>query len=511
MISLITSRDKYRAEVSAFDFFNIALAITHHTAPDESIKVGAHMKSFPYGKAPFWLLIIAVVTGVIITIIDGGQKKPAEITLQMNYEPAVKVYNDVINVFREKYGVQVNVNVVSVNAQPQKVNTSFLADAAVPEIIEMETKALGIFTKGPIKDIGFENLRPFLERDSLIDLFPQLRLKSLSVADHILAIPHDVHPTLWLYRKDILDSMGVSMDTVDTWPKFIALGQRITRDSDGDGVNDKFMLDMQDWGDDWLRLIMMQMGGHYFDSLGTLTLNTETNVKCIEMYTRMSSGKTRISFAAGWGQPYARALTEGKILFVFAPDWRAFMTKNDIPALSGKLGLARLPRFEGFGHITSSMGGTGLFMTKKGMDALVQTKQGVMQKRELVWELMKYLYTDMGLIKKFYQMGRTIPAFKPGWDLPEVGDPDAYYGGLPAGKMYAEIADSVPFYYNNAYAKSALDASSAVLIRGRSFYEKHGDNDGQQTLTQFIEGQLVIEERKLQKIISRNAFYSKGR
>ncbi len=53
------------------------------------------------------------------------------------------------------------------------------------------------------------------------------------------------------YRKDLLDSLGVDASQLDTWDKFVEVGRRLSKDLNGDGIIDRYMIDLRydgTWG-----------------------------------------------------------------------------------------------------------------------------------------------------------------------------------------------------------------------------------------------------------------------
>ena len=57
----------------------------------------------------------------------------------------------------------------------------------------------------------------------------QSRFAPYTNRGHIFGMPHDVHPVLFAYRKDVFDQEHIDPDTIQTWDDFIKVGRRLRR------------------------------------------------------------------------------------------------------------------------------------------------------------------------------------------------------------------------------------------------------------------------------------------
>ena len=80
------------------------------------------------------------------------------------------------------------------------------------------------------------------------------------------------------------------MSQLDTWDKFVEVGQRISRDFDGDGVVDHYMIDLRFDGDWGLDTLMLQRGGQFFDPQGNVAFATEDTAELIRWYILQTRG-----------------------------------------------------------------------------------------------------------------------------------------------------------------------------------------------------------------------------
>jgi ABC-type glycerol-3-phosphate transport system substrate-binding protein len=212
-----------------------------------------------------------------------------------------------------------------------------------------------------------------------------------------------------------------------------------------------------------LDTLMLQRGGQFFDPDGNVAFATEDTADLIRWYILQTRGPNKIGYECGWGQPVAKALIDGLVIFEWTPDWRSWVLEDEVPSLKGKMALMPLPAWKPGGRRTSVWGGTGLIITKA-------TKNP-----ELAWEFAKYLYTDTPELGKRFLATNIIPVLKDAWKLPELDHPNPYWSNQPIGRMYAELAPDTPALYSSpvdAQARTKLDEAYALSAE---YYTKHGE------------------------------------
>ena len=208
---------------------------------------------------------------------------------------------------------------------------------------------------------------------------------------------------------------------------------------------------------------MFQRGGQFFDPQGDVAFATEDNAELIRWYILQTRGPKKIAYDCGWGQPVAKAMIDGLVVFQWTPDWRSWVFQDEVPSLKGKMALMPMPAWKPGGRRTSVWGGTGLIIMKR-------TKNP-----ELAWELAKFLYFDTPELGKRFQATNILPVLKDAWNLPEFDRPNPYWSNLPIGKMYAALAPETPPVYSSpvdAQARTQLDLAYA---RSAEHYMKYGE------------------------------------
>lgn len=418
---------------------------------------------YPYGKAPFALLVIAIVSvGLRIATARRHADRP-DLVLVTHTDAHYAAYRKAIPRFEQEHGVKVQLQLVNWASLQARLQNAVLAGTETPDLAEMFESTLGYFTRGPAEDFGVMDLTDRLHRDGLYDRIVESRFSLWTARGRIYALPHDVHPLMLAYRTDLVAKLGIDVSQLDTWDKFVEVGQRITRDADGDKVIDHYMMDLRFDGAWSLDALMWQRGGQFFDAQGNVAFATEDTAELIRWYILQARGPNKIAFDCGWGQSVGKAMTDGLVVFQWAPDWRSWMFEDEVPSLKGKMALMPLPAWKPGGRRTSAWGGTGL-MIMKG------TKNP-----ELAWELAKFLYFDGPDQGKRFLATNIIPVLKDAWNLPELERPNPYWSNQPIGRMYAALAPEMPAVYSSPVEAQARINLDLAYARSVDHFLRHGE------------------------------------
>jgi arabinosaccharide transport system substrate-binding protein len=437
---------------------------------------------FPYGKAPLVLLVIAVLSSVAFAATRGSER-PADIVIATFASTHYQAYKDALPKFEQQHGVTVEVQQVDFQSLESRLQSAIVANTEVPDLAEISEGTLGFFTRGPEKDFGFMDLTDLVKRDGLDHRVVEARYAPWTVRGRVYALPHDVHPVMMAYRRDLVEELGIDVSKIETWADFVAMGRKITKDIDGDGTIDRFALDLPKNGQWGLQILLRQHGIDYFDAEGNVAFNTPQAVETFLWYLHETRSPERMSYEAGWGPNYTKALSDGLILFTMLPDWRSGALEVDAPKLKGKMGLMPLPAWEKGGRRTSTWGMTGVTISKT-------TKHP-----ELAWELAKYLYYSKEDLGTRFLANNIIPPLKEAWDLPAFHTKNAYYSGQQLGLEYARLAPQVPPLFASPIYKTAAAKVDEALARCAIYYDESGETG----LREKVEAELDRAEAYLKK------------
>ena len=451
---------------------------------------------FPFGKAPLAIVVVAIASSaawIALRAAGAADSRRPDLIFATFVKEHADAYRPAIAEFERRHGVKIQVQVVSQRALQNRLQSAIQVNADVPDMVELLNGTLGYFTRGPIEDVGFVDLTQRVRGSGLYDQLVTSRFPMWSSRGRIFALPHDVHPVMLVYRRDLVEQLGLDVNRLTTWDEFARAGQEVTKDLTGDGVPDRYMLDLQADGSDNLKLLMLQAGATVFDERGDVAFDSERAADVVCWYVKAIQGAERIAFPCGWGQNLSKAMIDGLCLFYVCPDWRTMQIQADIPSLRGKLAVMPMPAWTPGGRRTSTWGGTGLAFTKKCRDF------------ELAWKLAMYLYYDADQLAPRFAATNILPPLKSAWARPEFDEPRPFFSGQRLGREYVALADDVPQEPSHAYMTMATGKLSEAYANAVLYHREHGDAG----LREYTRAELARCADIVRRTIARNAFLAR--
>lgn len=448
--------------------------------------------NFPFGRTPLFLLILAIVSGLGVWVTHGSYGEArADLVLATHARLHADIYRKRLPEFEKRYGVKVDIQEVEITAMRRKLQAAFLAGTEVPDLVEVPDN-LANYTSGPLKDIGFLDLTDWVKEKGFDQSFVASRFSLYTTRGHIFALPHDVHPVMLAYRADIVeDQLGIDVSKIQTWDDFVEMGRRITKDLDGDGVPDRYALELvAERRSAYLQLLMIQRGDNLFNQKGEVSFDNQSVADLLVWYVTQLRGPQRIAFNPGEGQPMWRAMTDGLVLFFFMPDWRTRQAMQWASGLSGKLKLMPLPAWKPGGIRTSTWGSTGLGIPKRGRNP------------EMAKKLAEFLYTEINDGGAAWSGLHILPPVKANWHEPEFEKPSALFRGQPFMKLYADLAPQVPPVWVTPFQTKAEDALNQAFQACDAYFRANGDKG----FNEFALAQLKLRADQVRLYMTRGRF-----
>lgn len=448
--------------------------------------------TFPYGQAPFWILMLAIGTGLATAVSHRRftHQPRADLVLLTHAKLHADVYREMLPKFEQRHGVRVDIQLLDVRALRSRLNASFLSGTAVPDLVELNEN-IAFFARGPLEEMGFADLTDWVEETRLQERIIPARFAAYSTRGRIFALPHDIHPVMLAYRADIVeDELGLNPREWTTWERFAEAAHPLTRDLDGDGRPDRYALEMPPDGRAYLLILLLQRDGGHFDAEGRVTLDDERTLQTVLWWVRGATGPRRFGFDPGTGQPFYRALEEGLVLFYFMPDWRTRMLTEYAPALAGKMKLMPLPAWTEGGRRTSTWSATGMAITKRARDPA------------LARQLADYLYLSHERAGEYAARLQILPPGRDTW-FDEIFDrPSPYFSGQPFMRLYADLAPDVPPVWVTPYSLMAQNK----LVEATLNISRHYERRGEEGLAEFATAELRRAADQVRALMARNRF-----
>lgn len=454
------------------------------------------MKYFPYGKAAFSILVLAVLSGGWLLSNPPPEHK-ATLTYWTFAKPHYESYVQILPQFeREHPGVTVDLQLVSNNALAARMQSAMLANLDVPDMFEVEIGTAATLFRGPTKDIGLLDLSPRIHAPgpdgapSLWDRVVQARFASYTNRGHIYGLPHDVHPVQLAYRRDIFAKAGVDVTKIKTWDDFIKVGHKMTI------PGKQYMIELSDSDSTSIEPLLFQRGGGYFDANGQVILDNETAVQTMCWYVPLVAGPHKIANSVGFfNQVEANAIQDGYMLCYMCPDWNSKTFENNDPSVSGRMGLMPLPTAVPGGRATSTWGGTMVGITKHCADP------------DLAWQLAMFFYLDKSSVPARFRDTNILPPVKDFWTMPVFHEKRAYWDGQRLGDSYIRLAPDVPPHYSSPVIQTATDKLGQALVDCVGYYKAHGyDEHGDARFEAYVRARLKASADQVRAMIKRNPY-----
>lgn len=332
--------------------------------------------------------------------------------------------------------------------------------------------------------MGFLDLTDRIHASGLWDGMVQARFAPYSSRGRIFGLPHDVHPVQLAYRRDLMERLGVDVSAIRTWDQFVSAGRRVSK------PGERYMIEFSDAGVDGLEVCLFQRGGGYFDAAGKCTLDSDIAVETMLWYVPLVNGSGKIAGDLGGGQILTKAVEDGYLLCLLAPDWRTKSIEQDIPRVAGRMALMPLPEAAPGERRTSTWGGTMMGITRKCQD------------QDLAWKLALRLYLDEKELAQRFRDTNILPALRSAWRQPAFNESRPYWSGQRLGDTYAALAPAAPYQYSSPFISTAKSKLSEALVACVHQYSAAGAAN----FSDYVRARLKQSANEVRRLIARNPY-----
>jgi len=337
----------------------------------------------------------------------------------------------------KNYTISYNITQIpTANIFPKLLST-LAAGSGAPDIATLEINAFSTFEKGDLLAKGMVNLKPLI--GSQYNDFLQQRWIPYTYKGAVYGVESGLSPSCLYYRQDILSKAGLKPPFM-TYDDLVTAG-RLLKKKTGQAILLSPLVDIATFSQ-----MFQQVGGHYFNASGELTLDDS---KAVSLLTYLVNGHKEGIFY-GLNDPYSppafAAYQQAKLASVLMPDWYGDQfLKLSVPNESGLWRIQVLPTSTLGGGSVSCWGGTGIGVTK-------QSKH-----QQLAWQFLHYAYMNRANQIKRFQEIHYFPTMKAVLNDPAItSGTDPYYGGQKIGGLYASVASKVPVQYQSPYWNQVL-------------------------------------------------------
>ncbi|MGH7599941.1 MAG: extracellular solute-binding protein [bacterium] len=240
----------------------------------------------------------------------------------------------------------IEVQIESIPANYKEKILIYIASGEPPDVFLLDSVIIpALLNKGILLD-----LKPYIEEFevALEDYFPNV-LNIFVNGESLYALPKDFTPIVMYYNKALFDKAGVAYPASDwTWNDYLHLAQRLTNDTDGDGIVDQFGTAFSNYFYLWQPWVWMA-GGDVFDPNGLTAVGyfdspqTEQALQfLIDLRTKHGVAPDDAALKSGSGS--AGMFYSGKIAMISSGHWTLPILKKYIARGELRIGVAPLPR-----------------------------------------------------------------------------------------------------------------------------------------------------------------------
>ncbi|MFJ4188621.1 ABC transporter substrate-binding protein [Kitasatospora sp. NPDC089509] len=274
---------------------------------------------------------------------------------------------------------------------------------------------------------------------------------------HVYALPWEVNPLGFFYRKDYFDKAGLDPTTFATWDDLIATADRFKAANPGISLIGINKAANPDPDLDFVQNLMQLQGAFYFDLQNRITLGSEPAVRAMTILKHLDDAGL-VADAPG-SQGWATLMKAGKLAVAPMPAWAAHYLEAKFPDQSGDWRLAKPPAVTPGGRRTALVNSTHLTVSASS------------PRRRAAWKFVEYALTRPASVNAMFNGGGVFPALLDAYSDPMYAKPSDYYGGQSPLKTFAELATDGgdPTNFSSDYARAlklAGDAQTKVFLKG---------------------------------------------
>ncbi|MBP0449088.1 MULTISPECIES: sugar ABC transporter substrate-binding protein [unclassified Kitasatospora] len=271
------------------------------------------------------------------------------------------------------------------------------------------------------------------------------------------ALPWEVNPLGFFYRKDMFDKAGIDPTTFQTWDDVLAIGDRFKAANPGMALVGLNRPATPGPDLDFLQSLMQLQGAFYFDLKGDITVSSPEAVRALTIIKRLDEAGLVADAAGDHG--WRNLMKAGKLALGPLPAWAAHYLEAKFPDQSGNWRLTRPPAVTPGGKRTAIVNSTYLAVA------------GSSPRRVAAWKFVEYALTRPASVNAMFTSGGVFPALTAAYADPMYSAPAPYYGGQPVLRTFADLlgegADATNYSADFARAlKLASDAQTKVFLKG---------------------------------------------
>lgn len=397
----------------------------------------------------------ALTTLILVLVLGLAAGAHAQTKLTVGVFPDWDSFmKEAIPIFEETHPhIQIEVQTLGFADHHNALLTSLATGSGAPDVAAIEIAYLGRFAGGG----GLTDLSQAPFRAGQLDgKFAPFSWGLVNTLDgRIVAIPTDTAPGTMFYRTDVLEAAGLDIGMVETWDDLIALGRKVTRDTDGDGATDTFLItDAGQVTQAILRGFIPKGEGLYFDANGRSIVDSPRFVNAFKRGQEVRNLGLDAKIGA-WSNEWYEAFSRGMTAVEISGAWLAGHLQNWMAPHTKGLWRAR--------HLPEDM-----FVNWGGTFWAIPEQSN---QKEAAWQFVQFLTLRPEMQVKSFTTIHAYPALLEALDDPVFSEGVEFLGGQMARRLWSETVANISvisIHPGDPVASEIVDSAlTEVLEEGR--------------------------------------------
>mgnify|MGYP001262202332 CR=1 FL=1 len=367
--------------------------------------------------------------------------------------------NAVLEQFQaENPDIKVEVRVLQHGDHHTALVTNLATGSGAADVVAIDVGFIARFVAdGGLVDL---NAAPY-NASQYQDLFAEYAwLQSSTTDGRLIAMPTDLGPGVMFYRRDRFEQVGANIDDVIAdWNSYVEFGRQVTRDTDGDGKVDVFLIaDASDVARAIMRSNIAAGDGVFFDAAGNALVESDRFKEAFRIAKEIRDAGLDARIGS-WTNEWYEAFKRGTVATQLSGAWLLGHLQNWMaPETAGMWGASDLPN-----GIYGSWGGSFYGIPEQS------------QNKEAAWKLVQFLTTRPDIQLAAFERIGAFPAVTSTYGDALFDEEIPFLAGQKARQLFARVAQNIEGRATNPGDQIAEEivnsALSQVLDEGRSIDE----------------------------------------
>lgn len=392
------------------------------------------------------LLLLSLVLLVALASYGGTAEK---VTLTVAVFPDLdSAYAQCLPLFNKIYpDIEVIINSLGFDDHHTHVTTSIAAGTGAEDVVALEVGYIAQFVaEGGLTDLA---KAPYNAMDYSYGIVPYALKQATTTDGRLVAMPVDIAPGCAYYRRDVFAANNIDINDIKTLEDLFEAGKVITKDTDGDGRNDQWLLAD---ATSIYNMIIHSSPELYFDEDGNCQVDSERFREAFTWAKRFHDAGLAGAIGA-WSQEWFAGFQEGTVAYEPSGAWLGGHLESWMaPETAGKWGVAPWPALrKGEERMSGFWGGSFLAIPEQSKN------------KDAAWKFVEFIATNRDSQIAAFKATNAFPSWMPAWDDPMFEEEMPFLAGQKARLLWVEIAKAVPGVVTHKYDAIANSIIAAEL------------------------------------------------